>query len=133
MENLFGYLFAKAAEMEYAETHRTASINYSPSDCWAGEIRSDLDEKGQEALGAAKELGRQFYSDLKFYSECNPDEVYEDNMLRALILIQMLRSPITREQFCVMLKRYDECQEISRPPAGAIISLVGDFFASLFD
>ena len=94
MENLFGYLFAKAAEMEYAENHGTSSFrrlcNYSPSDCWAGEVHSDLDEKGQEALEAALKLGRQFYSDLKFYSECNPDEVYEDNMLRALILTQIL-------------------------------------------
>ena len=64
MENLFGYLFAKAAEMEYAENHGTASFrhlcNYSPSDCWAGEIHSNLDEKRQEALEAAMELGRQF-------------------------------------------------------------------------
>jgi len=101
MEKLFGYLFAKAAEMEYAETHRTASFNhlcnYSPSDCWAGEIHSNLNEKGQEALEAALELGRQFYSDLKFYSECNPDEVYEDNMLRALILTQILGRQFSRK------------------------------------
>ncbi len=101
MENLFGYLFAKAAEMEYAETHNTTSFhrlcNYSPSDCWAGEICSDLDEKGQEALEAAMKLGRQFYSDLKFYSECNPVEDYEDNMLRALILTQILGQQFSRK------------------------------------
>lgn len=94
MRNLFGYLFAKAAEMEYAENNRITSFSqicaYSPSDCFAGRFVSALDEKRQKALEDAMELGGQFYGDCTFFWEHHPDEQFSDIIHTALMLTQIL-------------------------------------------
>ena len=92
--NLFGYLFAKAAEMEYAETHRNSSFDlvcsYSPDDCREGIINSDLDEKGRQSLEEAMKLGAQFYGDCSFYHEHHPEEDFMSIIQNALMLVQVL-------------------------------------------
>lgn len=99
LSNLFGYLFAKAAELEYSSEHpsgpegvfhSTLSASYVPDDAWNGVIRSTLSEEMHPKLEAVMKLGRQFYKDFKFYQETNESEAYDDNLMRALVLVQRL-------------------------------------------
>ncbi len=106
LANLFGYLFAKAAEMEYAEHHPTGlrglfhsrlTAIYTPADAWKGEIHSALDKNRHEKLESAMVLGRQFYKDLKFYQDRVGNSSLEENMLRALMTVQKLGRLYSKE------------------------------------
>ena len=100
-ENLFGYLFAKAVEMEYSENHQeTLSgyvCGYEPSEAWEGVITSGLDEDRQRALEKAMDTGKLFFNDFAFFMQDNPAESYEDNLTRALMLTQILGRLYSRQ------------------------------------
>lgn len=95
LENLFGYLFAKAIEMtingkkrENFETVLVAS--YSPEDAFKGEIFSELDEENHSKLVSAMELGKQFYKDFNFFTVMSQvDEgLFDENLMDALVIVQ---------------------------------------------
>ena len=97
--NLFGYLFAKAAEMEYTREHPSGlrgifhsrlTASYTPDDAWRGVIQSTLGKDRHKKLEDIMELGRQFYKDFKFFQDNNTSEEYDDNLMRALVLVQRL-------------------------------------------
>ena len=99
LTNLFGYLFAKAIEMEHNQKYPSGdrgifnseiSASYAPDDAWEGKIHSVLDDPLHEKLVAAMELGCQFYKDFKFYQENIGHEDYDDNMMKALVTDQRL-------------------------------------------
>lgn len=99
LANLFGYLFAKAAEMEYSQEHPTGfrgifhsrlTASYTPNDAWNGVIQSTLSKDRHEKLEGIMDLGRQFYKDFKFFQENCANEEYADNLMRALVLVQRL-------------------------------------------
>lgn len=96
LANLYGYLFAKAVEMYYAENRpfrlfqKRLICNYTPSDVWAGRIHSGLSPEQHIQLEDAFNLGKQFFKDFKFFQERVDGNNYDDNMLKSLILVQNL-------------------------------------------
>ena len=99
LANMFGYLFAKAIEKEYSRINGEASnknpswlltARYVPTDAWAGVIHSTLDLERHKKLEEAMILGRQFYKDFKIYQERTSSEEYDDNLHRALTIVQRL-------------------------------------------
>ncbi len=96
LANLYGYLFAKAVEMHYAKSQlaqmfRSGFIcNYTPSDVWAGEIRSNLNAEQHIQLEDAFDLGKQFFNDFKFFQAHIDTDNYDENILKSLMLVQNL-------------------------------------------
>lgn len=94
--NLFGYLFAKAAEMEYTQKSPMKALqekvicNYSFNDVRKGIIRSELPPEQNKHLQDAMELGKQFYKDFKFFQEINGTDNFEDLLKEALLTVQAL-------------------------------------------
>ena len=94
--NLFGYLFAKAAEMQYAQNcprswfKKKLICSYTPSDAWAGEIRSDLSSAQHIQLQDAFALGKQFFRDFKFFQERAEESSRDENLQKSLMLTQNL-------------------------------------------
>lgn len=97
--NIFGYLFAKAIEMSVNKNKRdnfetSLLISYSPDDAFVGEISSELDEEDHAKLVSAMELGKQFFKDLKFFTEMsvNGENDFMDNLINSLIVVQHIGS-----------------------------------------
>ncbi len=69
--NVFGYLFAKAIEMEYTRTRAGEKpfCIYDPVDAWAGVFRCSLDPGKQRELEYEHARGRDFFDTYK-YSYC---------------------------------------------------------------
>lgn len=97
-KNLFGYLFAKAVEMEYNKYHpshvkgvfnSTLAAGYSPDDAFEGKIESELDDEQHGKLKTAMELGTCFYKDFKFFHGLTEDN-REENLLQSLMIVQRL-------------------------------------------
>ena len=93
-ENMFGYLFAKAAEAEFAESQEHKSFDlicsYSPADAWEGRCIGNLAPEHQPALEDAMDLGKLFFKDFMFYRMDNQDEPATDILTQALTLVQIL-------------------------------------------
>lgn len=93
-ENMFGYLFAKAAEAEFAENQEHKSFDlicsYLPADAWEGRCIGNLGPEHQPALEDAMDLGKLFYKDFVFYHMDNQDEPVTDTLTQALMLVQIL-------------------------------------------
>lgn len=95
-ENLFGYLFAKATELDVLFRHpeKRAQKNlmgsYSDADAWEGVVRSYLDSEAKAVLAAAFETGKQFYKDFHFFQMRQANDTFDENLRRALILVQIL-------------------------------------------
>ena len=94
LENIFGYLFAKAIETGNYERHKPGTLSrrlppkYSSEDAIRGAIVAPLNKNGQEKLEKAMILGRQFYKDYKFFhAYCSPAD---EDILEALTVVQML-------------------------------------------
>lgn len=96
LADLYGYLFAKAVEMHYAESRpggwfrKKPVCRCTPSDAWAGELRSGLDAQRHGRLEDAFHLGREFYRDFKFYREQAGGDGYAEELKRSLMLVQAL-------------------------------------------
>ena len=96
LENLYGYLFAKAAEMEYAANQYASALkggllcSYTPDDAWAGRIESTLDAERQAKLEDAFALGRQFYQDFALYQKLFGAGNYDGDMMKSLMAVQNL-------------------------------------------
>lgn len=105
LENLFGYMFAKAIEQTRNEnrpigdgqTRLTAS--YSPGDAFTGELHSTLDPAEHEKLLKAWELGKQFFNDFRFFVEANelPEDQFEGRLAIALAAVQRIGQLFTPE------------------------------------
>lgn len=97
MANLFGYLFAKAAETKYAEDHpvgffrRKVEVALVPSDAFAGKMTINIEAK-RAKLEDAMDLGKQFYKDfLHFHPlEAPKSDTYASDLLETLLLVQHL-------------------------------------------
>jgi len=96
IENIFGYLFAKAIEGEYTNRLREETmesgiiVNYNPVDVWSGNIGTMLDKESHERIVYAMEKGRQFYKDFSFlYTEFNIEDG-TDKLVEALITVQQI-------------------------------------------
>ena len=98
LENLFGYLFAKAIEQEINEasfdpsskTKLTAS--YSPDDAFKGVIHSTFDAEKHSELEKKMKLGRQFYNDYKHFTVMKDlsEDDFEETITLALIAVQRI-------------------------------------------
>ncbi len=98
MENMFGYLFAKAIEMSYSMNQMPdlekgsmvfgRGVNYDPSDCWRGQIHTQLPSEMSAKVENAFEKGKRFYKDFKFFLEQINGEDYEGNLTKALMTVQ---------------------------------------------
>lgn len=95
LENLFGYLFAKAIEMTVNENKRehmgiVLVASYCPEDAFVGKIFSELDEENHSKLVSAMELGRQFYKDFKFFTEMSEvdEDIFINNIINSLVIVQ---------------------------------------------
>lgn len=80
--NLFGYVFAKSAELEYANTHRRGlfklrpAVTVTPGDAWAGRYGTAFAPEIGKELEKLMELGKQFQKDYTFYRERNGLEAH---------------------------------------------------------
>ena len=96
LQNVFGYLFAKAIEMEYNRKESEKALegrdlcSYSIDDVWNGKIHSELPPEQDQSLKEAFELGKQFYKDFSFFQESRDDQEYDKNLQEALLIIQIL-------------------------------------------
>ena len=98
LQNIFGYLFAKAIEAKYSEnspaekSENSLLVSYSPTDAWHGRIESQLEENKRQSLVEAMELGKLFYDDflIAFPENFEKDADYDTGLLDALILVQNL-------------------------------------------
>ncbi len=101
--NMFGYLFAKTAEMEYTENLPHSSFepvcSYVPDDAWNGRIQSGLSPELQTRLENAMDLGRQFYKDYSFFAESNPEKPQAELLEQALMTVQILGRRYSRRCF----------------------------------
>lgn len=98
LENLFGYLFAKAIETEYSEKHRVGLfkkrliVSYTPGDAWGGRINTLLKPEQNERIVAAMKLGKQFAKDFALFHPFDEphNDVYDADLLKALMIVQQL-------------------------------------------
>lgn len=98
LENIFGYLFAKAIEQETNE--RTAitdkvfrlTARYSPSDAFAGILNSTFSEEEHEKLRRKMEKGKHFFTDYKVYTEGKhlTEDDFHETVTTALIAVQRI-------------------------------------------
>lgn len=78
LQNLFGYLFAKAIEYSVnrarpGTARPKLAVSYSPGDAFEGRITSTFDEEKHQKLERMAKLGRQFYMDFAFFSGSEVD------------------------------------------------------------
>lgn len=106
LENLFGYLFAKAIEMTVNENKRETMktilvASYVPEDAFKGEIVSEFDETNHKKLVSAMELGKQFYKDFKFFTEMSDvnEDVFIDNIMTSLVIVQHIGTLYAQKLF----------------------------------
>ena len=105
-ENVFGYLFAAAAESDPLCRHsdkpdrKGPAGSFSAADAWAGAVRSHPDPEVQAVLDAAFETGKQFYKDFHFFQMRQTEDAFDENLRRALILVQMLGAYYARKHPC---------------------------------
>ncbi len=105
IKNLFGYLFAKAIESEWAVSHKAEKalfshiVRYAPSDAYHGLYKSDLkDEELNKKLQLAMRTGRSFYKDYRFHTENTADERVKMTILKeALATLQQIGEIYARE------------------------------------
>lgn len=98
LENLFGYLFAKAIEQTRNENRPMGdgstrlAASYNPADALAGDFHSTLEPKEHEKLLKALELGKEFFNDFRFFVESNqlPEEKFDDRLAIALAAVQRI-------------------------------------------
>ena len=96
LENIFGYLFAKAIEKTINETNAEVSgkpqliVSYSPSDAVDGIISSDFTPEEHKRLEAAMEIGSKFFKDLRFFTELSSvdNDGFRENYFEAAVLVQ---------------------------------------------
>lgn len=98
LENLFGYLFAKAIEQETNELTSTPGkglrliSHYSPADAFAGILTSTFSEEEHKKFERKMERGKHFYTDCKVYTknkQLTGDDFYE-TVITALITVQRI-------------------------------------------
>ncbi len=98
MENVLGYLFAKAVEQTVNEgksnpgydTRLTAS--YRPGEAFSGKLSSTLPPEEHASLEQAMDVGKQFYQDFKTYiliTEPEEEQFYEI-FKQAAVVIQRI-------------------------------------------
>ena len=97
LENVFGYLFAKAIEYSYHEAHseigRDRSLaSYSPNDAYEGLLESQFEEEMHNRLEIAMKYGKQFTTDFTLNVKEESARDYEKELVRALILVQRIGS-----------------------------------------
>lgn len=98
LENVMGYLFAKAIEQTVNEqtqdfNHGSRLVaSFSPGEAFAGEISSTLTPENHAALERAMALGKQFYKDLKMFMIMNEssEDQFVDLFKQAAVVVQKL-------------------------------------------
>lgn len=98
LENLFGYLFAKAIEKEYSEKQhdglfkKRLIVRYTPGDAWSGRIKTLLKPEQNERIVAAMKLGKQFAKDFAHFHPFDEphNDAYDADLLKALMIVQQL-------------------------------------------
>lgn len=97
LENIFGYLFAKAIEMTYNESQDEIinfklAASYNPADALKGVISSTLPEDKHQKIVSAMEKGKEFYQDFKDSTKgCElSDKEHTDFLIGTLILVQRI-------------------------------------------
>lgn len=98
LENVMGYLFAKAIEQTVNE--RTQDFNhgsrlvasFSPGEAFEGKLTSTLSPEKHAVLERAMELGKQFYKDLKMFMIMNEsgEDQFVELFKQAAVVIQRL-------------------------------------------
>ena len=90
--SIFGYLFAKAIELTYAEDDSTEpmDVGYSPEDIRNGEIHTNLGEEALQKLQKAMKLGEQFYKDYCFFAEEGEEGKPIEKFKLALMTVQQI-------------------------------------------
>ncbi len=97
-DNILGYLFAKAVEMEVNEerenptfeTRLTAS--YLPHEALRGQLTTTLEPERHAALEGAMALARQFGTDVFTFMEMNgkTEDDFEDIFIQAAVVVQRI-------------------------------------------
>ena len=98
LENVFGYLFAKAIEKTINEHNVDMNCgfcltaSFSPCDAMEGTIRSTLDPEKHKQLEESMELGAKFYKDLKFFTKMTDadKEAFRESYIQAAVMVQRL-------------------------------------------
>lgn len=96
LENIFGYLFAKAIEKTINESNVELSgtsqliVSYSPSDAVDGIISSGFTPEEHQRLESAMEIGSKFFKDLKFFTNLSDadNDGFRENYIEAAVLTQ---------------------------------------------
>ena len=96
MENLFGYLFAKAVELRHVKKMRrersntNLRVSYTPDDMLNGNLQTMLAAHEKAILEDAMELGKQFSTDyLCFLNYAEVDDPSAE-LENALVMVQEL-------------------------------------------
>lgn len=96
LENIFGYLFAKAIEKTIIKNKKSSdpndvlAISYDPTDAFEGKLVTRLNEENHNKVMKLMKKGQQFYKDFKFFiqlSEPNDDKFVEE-ITNALVVVQ---------------------------------------------
>lgn len=98
IRNLFGYLFAKAVEVQWNDENGDTNMNprliasYSVPDAFSGSICSTLPGDVHQKLVKAMEIGQKFFLDYKSFIDFRqiPEEEYPDVLKRALVATQQI-------------------------------------------
>lgn len=93
--NVFGYLFAKSIESDHSWRHGDREqfrfvVSYSPEDALSGELHTDLKPVVEERVKIAYDYGKQFYIDLKLFCAMHRECDFEEELLRALVIVQQV-------------------------------------------
>jgi len=100
LENVFGYLFAKAVEKTVASKHSSYNncdliVSYHPFDAFAGKIQSFFScEDDIQKIALVMEKGKQFFKDFTFYTQRmgNDENKISELLLQALVFVQHIGS-----------------------------------------
>lgn len=93
--NVFGYLFAKAIESDQSWRHGDQNqfrlvVHYSSEDAICGRIHTNLDPEKEERVLVAYDYGKQFYKDLCFFCGVHEEATFEQELLKALVIVQQI-------------------------------------------
>ena len=93
--NIFGYLFAKSIELNYSGQHGDPEqlrlvASYSPRDAISGELYTHLEPEVEKKVKIAYNYGKQFYKDLQVFCEMYEDSEFEDELFKALLIVQQI-------------------------------------------